>query len=514
MENNPSLGKPLKKESFALIFSIFIAGLCSIVYELLIGTTSSYFLGDSVKQFSLTIGLYMASMGVGSYLSRYIDKKIFLKFIYLEILLGFIGGISVPSLYMAFAYTEYYQFFMFGFIISIGLLIGLEIPLLTRLMQKYYVLKINISNILSLDYFGALIATLIFPFVLLPFVGIFKSSLVFGLINMLIGFVVLWAFKKDMDNSKWKISLAAAVTVSIFLFVIIYLSNFLLKSWQGSVYEDRVVYSKHSNYQQITLTKNKQDIRLFLNGGLQFSTIDEYRYHESLIHIPLGLAQKKERVLILGGGDGLAVRELLKHKDINDIVLVDLDPFVVKLSKENTHILQVNEGSLNNKKVHVINRDAFIFLKENNSRFDIIIADLPDPNNISVARLYSLEFYKLVLKNLNQQGIFLTQATSPYFANKTFWCIFKTIKSAGLKYSYPYHVNIPSFGEWGFVLASRERLKIEEINLIEKTKYLNSAITKSIFTFSNDIYNPHNKYSTLENPQVLTFYMSEWKHWN
>lgn len=508
------LSKKNSKESVVLIVSIFIAGLCSIIYELLISTTSSYFLGDSVKQFSVTIGIYMASMGVGSYISRFFEKNLLSKFIALEIMLGFIGGISVPCLYLAFAFTDSYYYFMFSFIVAIGVLIGMEIPFLTRLMQEYYTLKVNISNILSLDYMGALIATMMFPFLLLPFVGVFKSSLVFGLVNMIIGFINLWGFSSQLNIRRKTIYYIACSLSCLFLILLIFFSQVLLKEWNNGVYEDRVVYAKRSSYQNIVLTKNKNDIRLFLNGGLQYSSIDEYRYHETLVHVPLGTSGSYKRVLILGGGDGLAVREILKHKNIEDIVLVDLDPEVVRLANNNPLVLKLNKGSLKNSKVKVFNEDAFVFLKNNRTKFDVIIADLPDPSNISLARLYSLEFYKLVEKNLDNKGVFLSQATSPFFAKKTFWSIGKTIKESGMRNIYPLHVNVPSFAEWGFVLASKVGIEVNNIKINTKTKFLESRSIAKLFNFDKDLVDKDVNISTLNHPYVLDYYLSEWEYWN
>lgn len=507
------LGK--RKESVVLIISVFIAGLCSIIYELLIGTTSSYFLGDSVKQFSLTIGFYMAAMGIGSYISRFINKNLLVQFIGFEILLGFLGGISVPVLYLAFAYTDMFYAFKTGFIISIGILIGLEVPLLTRLLDKYYALKVNISNILSLDYFGALIATLLFPFILLPFLGTFKSSLFFGLVNMMIGFINLWAFSEEIQISKKKTLYLFSILVTVLLGFTLLSSNVLVKHWHDVAYEDRVVYSKQSQYQSIVLTKNKDDVRLFLNGSLQFSSIDEYRYHESLVHTPFATNRIIKSVLVLGGGDGLAIRELLKYPSVERIVLVDLDPLITELGKNNPHVKKLNEDSLFNEKVTILNQDAFVYLKDTNEVFDLVISDLPDPNNVSLARLYSLEFYKYLEKKISRTGLFVTQATSPFYAKETFWCIDRTIRKTSVKYTYPFHVNVPSFAEWGFILGSKIPLNLDDMVMkTDDTKFLNQQALEKSFIFEKDIISDKNNYSSLETPAVLTYYLDEWKYWN
>ena len=504
----------IKQKEYVLIFSVFIAGLCSIVYELLIGTTASYFLGDSVKQFSLTIGQYMAAMGIGSYLSRFLEKNLLEKFIGIEILLGFLGGISVPFLYLSFIYTDYFLIVKSFFIIMIGIFIGLEVPLLTRLLEKHYVLKVNISNILSLDYLGALIATSLFPFILLPFLGTFKSSLFFGLINMLIGIVNLWAFSDSIKISKKRSLYFFLSVVTVFLGVIFISSKEILRHWHDHAYEDRVVFSRQSSYQSIVITKNRQDIRLFLNGSLQFSSIDEYRYHESLVHIPFAVGRVIKNILILGGGDGLAVREVLKYPEVEKITLVDLDPLVTDMGKKNVYIRRLNQNSLSHNKVRVINRDAFVFLKEGYEKYDLIIADLPDPNNISLARLYSIEFYKYLEKRLSDHGLFVTQATSPFYAKETFWCIYRTMQKASF-FAYPYHVNVPSFAEWGFVLGSKIPLDIANISLSDVgTRFLDNQVIAKAFVFEKDLLTTSTNYSSLDSHVVLNYYLNEWKYWN
>jgi len=507
-------GLPRNKESVVLIISVFIAGLCSIIYELLIGTTSSYFLGDSVKQFSLTIGFYMAAMGFGSYISRYFTQNLLEKFIGVEILLGLLGGVSVPVLYLAFAYTNQFEVYKFGFILSIGALIGLEIPLLTRLMDDYYSLKVNISNILSLDYFGALIATLLFPFILLPFVGTFKSSLVFGLVNMIIGFINLWAFKDELSSYSRKLYFVVSVLATAILTTMLFGSTALLNNWHNQAYEDRVVFAKQSNYQSVVVTKNKEDIRLFLNGSLQFSSIDEYRYHESLIHVPMSVGRDIKNVLILGGGDGMAIRELLKYPQIEHITLVDLDPVVTEIAISNHYLKTLNQDSLKNSKVTILNKDAFVFLKESRQKFDFVVSDLPDPNNVSLARLYSIEFYKFLQNRMSDDAIFVSQATSPFFAKKTFWCIDRTIKYSGITHTYPYHVNVPSFAEWGFIMASKSKIDISKIDIQVETKFLENSTAKKAFLFGKDIKVNSKSYSSLDSPVVLNYYLSEWKYWN
>ena len=455
----------------------------------------------------------MATMGVGSYLSRLVDDDNVLHFfIAAEIALGLAGGLSVPLLYFFFAYFDYFQFTVLSLTAVVGLLIGLEIPLLSRLMSPYFVLKDNLSKVLSVDYLGALVATLLFPFLLLPFFGLFKTSLFFGLVNMSIGFSMLWFFSRSLIIEKKTVLYfysfsALGVLVTVFL-----LSQTLLRVWTSDIYDDRVVYAEETPHQQIVLTKNRNDVRLFLNGNLQFSSSDEYRYHESLVHLPMLNCQCRD-ILLLGGGDGLAVKELLKYDSIESMILVDLDPSVTTLAKTNPHVKSLNEAALENDRLTVINKDAFVYLNETNRRFDLIIVDLPDPNNTSLSRFYSREFYLLIKSKLTENGSFVTQATSPFYAPKAFWSIKKTIDSAGYFDVLPYHTHIPSFGEWGFILASPSRIHLDSTKLPTETKYIDEyAITRMLY-FEKDLRESNVEISTLDSPNVLHYYLQGWKSW-
>lgn len=502
-----------KKHINVLIFSAFIAGVCSIIYELLIATTGSYFLGDSIKQFSLVIGFYMASMGFGSYLSRLIpDARLLHFFVSAEIILGLIGGLSVPILYFSFAYFDYFQLTIILLTSVIGLLIGLEIPLLSRLMSPYFALKDNLSNILSVDYLGALLATLLFPFLLLPLLGIFKTSLFFGLVNMSIGFSVIWFFSETLKVEKKRALYIYSVTALSILIIVFISAQKLLGIWTNEMYNDRVIYAKETPYQQVVMTKNKQDIRLFLNGNLQFSSIDEYRYHESLVHIPM-LACDCSNILLLGGGDGLAIRELLKYDTIDTMTIVDLDPAVTTLAKSSTYLTDLNKLSLHDERVSLVHQDAFVYLNKRSQAFDLIIIDLPDPNNTALSRLYSREFYALVRQNLTETGRFVTQATSPFYATQAFWSIKETIASAGFSSVLPYHVNVPSFGEWGFILASKHTLSLQNIQPLVTTKYLDRDAIQRMFYFEKDMLASNVEASSLDSPKVLEYYLDGWSHW-
>lgn len=503
-------------EKSALIIAVFLAGLCSIIYELLISTTSSYFLGDSVKQFSLTIGVYMAAMGLGSYLSKFIDQKLLSSFIWIELGLGLVGGASVPILYGSFHFLTagQYQGLMLGLTAVIGTLTGFEIPLLTRIMKKYYPLKANLANVLSLDYIGALAATLLFPFLLLPFFGLFRTSVCFGLLNIALGFFIYSYFRSASKKGRQKgIWLVSGCIIVGFALLLIF-SQQLLKRWESQAYSHTIIHAEQTPYQQIVLTKNQDETRLYLNRIIQFSSRDEYRYHEGLALLPAGQSQQPQRVLILGGGEGLLAREVLKLPTVEEIVVVDLDQRVFDLGVHHPRLKRVNEGALTHPKVTTIAQDASLFLRFDSTQFDLILADLPDPSNEAVARLYSTYFFRLARARLAPGGIFATQAGSPFHTRLAYWCIVETLRATGFSTVVPYHIYVPSFGEWGFVLAADRPVHAPQLPTGVATRYLEAERLKHHFKFAPDI-GPVEKIraNTLDQPVLLDYYLKEWKTW-
>ncbi len=501
-----------RRQTTVLVVAVFAAGLCSIVYELLIGTASSYFLGNSIQQFSITIGLFMASMGLGSFLSRMLGERVLGAFVKVELALGLVGGVSIPALYAIYAYTDLYYPAMVVFIAAIGTLTGLEIPMLVLAMRRFFALEVSLSNILSLDYLGALVATLLFPFALLPLLGTFKSSLAAGVLNIVVALVVLRAFSAQVAPRQ-------RIGVTFFglggllaLVLLLVFSSALLRPWHHAIYDDQVLLVRQSQYQKIVVTRHRSDLRLYLNGNLQFSSLDEYRYHEALIHPAFSLAESHKNVLVLGGGDGIATREILKYKDVGSVTDVDLDPAMTNLARDNHLLRSINHDSFRSPLVHIKNEDAWVFARKSDRQFNVIVIDLPDPNDTSLARLYSLEFYGLLARHLAHDGVLVTQATSPFFAKQAFWCIADTLKAAGLHVA-PYHADVPSFGDWGFVMAAGFPINVSKIHLRVPTRYLDDAMIPRLFEFPRDVRIASQKASTLDDPIVLRRYLDGWKDW-
>jgi len=517
--SSTSDGQARSRDVFTLVYAVFIAGLCSIVYELLIATTVTYFEGDSVRYFSLTIGLYMASMGLGAFVSKFATENLLRKLVYAETLLGALGGFSIPLLYLAYAWTDHFLTLYVVFTLVIGFLIGLEVPFLTRLLERYDSLRVSIAHVLTLDYFGALIATMAFPLLLLPMFGTFRTGLFFGLMNMSIGLLLLWHFPKRIGARTTVLFRALTVVIAASIVSGLFLAHYLLENWNGQVYEARVIHSEQTRFQQIVLTKSRTDLRLFLDGNLQFSSLDEYRYHEALVHPAMAVltatVKPRLKALFLGGGDGLAVREILKHDNVAEVTLVDLDPAMTAIGMKNPHVTALNGNSLTrDKRVRVVNADAFSFLKGRSVLYDLIIADLPDPNNTDLARLYTAEFYRLAHNALAPDGLFVAQATSPFYAKKAFWGTHASVSSA-FRYTAPYHTPVPSFGDWGFVMASDEPLNLSGAfaNLPKDLRYLDADVFEKMFVFAKDLKVDTIEASTLDRPIILDYYLEGWRQW-
>ena len=494
-----------------LLVAIFSAAVCAIVYQLLIGSVSSYFLGNSVEQFSLTIGFFLAAMGLGSWLSRFVaDGSLLTRLTQLEIGLGLLGGVSVGVLYVLYGYTDHFRIGMLALSAVLGALIGLEVPLITRLLRGHGTLRTALSNVLSLDYLGALLASLLFPYVLLPFLGTLHTALVSGAVNAGIGLGLVLAFKGTLlERRAFRWLGAQALVVIAVLGALAWQGEGLRARWESDLYEDRIVHSEQSAYQQIVLTRRGDHLRLYLNGHLQFASIDEYRYHEALVHPALALAPSRERVLIIGGGDGLTAREVLKYAEVQHVDLVDLDPAVTRLAQRNIHLTRLNDNALNRRRVRVVNEDGFVFLQREHTPYGAILIDLPDPREESLAKLYSVEAYKLCRKLLSPHGVLATQASSPYHVRAAYWSVAAALEEAGFTV-HSYHLHVPTFGEWGFHLAGAAGLDPTAVAFAVPTRYMDRQVWGALAVFDGDMARLPVQANRLDRPVLARYYRQGW----
>jgi spermidine synthase len=497
-----------KTKEIALLFGTFLIAISGLVYELLNGTLSSYLLGDSIYHFSLVIGLFVSSMGIGAWVSRFIDEELERAFVRLQLAISLVGGFSCFILFYAFAYIHNYDAFLYLITISLGSMLGVEIPLIIRILKESFSLKSNISNVFTVDYIGALFASLLFPLVLVPKLGLMQTSFLFGMINLFVG-AMAWYIFRQILNRRYIIYLAVTLVVLIVGF---WHSTTLTTMIENRLYKNSIIYKKQTPYQKIVVTSINGRIQFYINGAIQFDSIDEYRYHELLVHPAMLTAKVHENILIIGGGDGMAIREVLRYSDVKNITLVDLDSAITTLFKEHPTLSRLNNHSYSSPKVKVVNQDAWKFIEQSKMLYDVIIIDLPDPNNISLSRLYSKTFYHLIKNQLSKGGVVVTQASSPLYTHKAFWSIEKSISSTNLK-TLPYHTYVPSFGEWGFVLASRLKIEPNANKLPKGLKYLDSNILQKSKLFSLDIAKVEVKANTLSQHHLIKYYNNGWKRW-
>jgi len=492
--------------AYALLFSVFIIATCGLVYELIAGTIASYLLGDSVTQFSTVIGVYLFSMGIGSFLSKFFHRNLVSVFIRVEVLIGLIGGFSAALLFTAFEFVESFRALLYGQVCLTGILVGLEIPILMRLLKTHFNFRDLVSQVFTFDYIGALIASLLFPMVLVPHLGLIRSAFLFGICNVLVALWTLHLFRKDMPWAKVHQSSAVMALVAL-VGGFIYSEN-ILSFAESTTFPDKVIYAKSTPYQRMVLTKADKDLRLFLNGNLQFSSRDEYRYHEALVHVGLSPIANPQNILVLGGGDGLAVREILKYPGIQSITLVDLDPEMTRLFSHQDMLRALNHDSLNSPKVRLITADAFVWLRKNRRQFDFIVVDFPDPGNYSIGKLYSDTFYRALRHALTPTGAVVIQSTSPYYAKKSFWCVVNTLRSVGL-ITTPYHAYVPSFGDWGYVLATLQPFRPAE-KYPSGLRFITPEEVQGMLYFPKDMQVTESIVNRLNNQQLVRYFEEEW----
>ncbi|MFG2005823.1 polyamine aminopropyltransferase [Spirillospora sp. NPDC048911] len=515
-------GAPLRLTARAaralVLAAVFTCAACGLVYELALVALGSYLVGNSVTQASIVLSVMVFAMGVGSLAAKPLQGRPVVAFAIVEGALALLGGLSVLALYAAFAWLNLYVPALVVVAFLVGALIGAEIPLLMTLLQRIRRQDAGsaVADLFAADYVGALIGGLAFPFVLLPIFGHIKGALLVGVINAVAGIaVVLWLFRRQIGRvaraGLWT-GMAAVLVVLGGTYV---MADGFEVSARQALFRDPIALAERTPYQEIVLTRRVEfsgqpDLRLFLNGDLQFSSVDEYRYHEALVHP--ALSGTRGNVLILGGGDGLALREVLRYKDVRSATLVELDPEMIRLARSYKEIADLNQHAFEDPRARTINADAFSWLRDQTARFDSIIVDMPDPDDVATAKLYSVEFYGLVKRALAPRGRMVVQSGSPYFAPKSFWCIEKTIREAGFA-TNPYHVDVPSFGDWGYVLAqpgSRPELKLADD--VPDLRFLDADVLRAATVFGKDLRHRDVDINTLVHPRLVQYEGGEWRN--
>jgi len=492
-----------------LFLNVLIVATCGLIYELLAGTLASYVLGDSVTQFSLIIGIYLFAMGVGSWLSRFIDKGLARRFVDIELAVAVLGGFSAPLLFISFSRVSYFYAVLYFVVFAIGVFVGLEIPLLLRILKNEIEFKELISRVLAFDYIGALLASILFPIFFVPRLGLIRTSLIFGMLNAAVALWGTWLLRPLIKGSVVSLRVKSVVVLALLLVALVK-ANTLTSLAEDEMFADEIVYTKDTPYQRIVITRGRAGFQLFLNGNLQFSSTDEYRYHEALVHPAMLLSNNPKRVLVLGGGDGLAVREILKYPSVERITLVDLDPEMTKLSSRFPLLAQLNKNAFDDPRVQVVNEDAFIWVEGTTEpAYDAAIVDFPDPNTFALGKLYTTRFYRLLRSRLTENAGVAVQSTSPMFARNSYWCIIRTLEAAGFVVR-PYYTAVPSFGLWGFALARSSPFEIPR-NPPAGLRFLDDQTLTAMFTLARDIEPVAVQINRLDNQALVRYYEGEWR---
>ena len=514
----------LTRASRTLLFlTVLIIATSGLVYELLAGTVASYVLGDSVTQFSTTIGTYLFAMGIGSFLSRFVKRGVARRFLEVELAAALVGGLSAPLLFVGFAQAEAFAVLLYGTIVVIGTLVGLEIPLLMRILKEELAFEELVARVLTVDYIGALLGSVLFAIVFVPTLGITRTSLLFGMLNALVALLGTTALAPLLTRGD-----VLRVRVLAALLLVLLGGTFAqadrLTSWtEQSLYDEPIVFAEQSAYQRLVVTRGGPVTSLFLDGNLQFSSVDEHRYHEALVHPAMAAAPRRARVLVLGGGDGLALRELFRWPEVEHVTLVDLDPAVTRVARR--LFADLNAHSLEDPRVELVHDDAMVWLDERQRAapasgdalpYDVAIVDFPDPNNFSLGKLYTRRFYRLLRTALADDATVAIQSTSPLFARRSYWCITETVREAGYAVR-PYHATVPSFGEWGYVLASPRPFDAPSALPpplpAAELRYLSDALLPTLFVFPPDMGPLEVETNHLNDQALVRYYDAEERQW-
>ncbi|TWF92425.1 polyamine aminopropyltransferase [Saccharopolyspora dendranthemae] len=506
---------------FAVLVAVFVCAACGLVYELALVALGSYLIGDTIGQASIVLSLMVFAMGVGALAAKPLQPWAAAAFAGIELLLALLGGLSVLVLYAAFAWLSLYLPALIATALVLGLLIGAEIPLLMVLLQRIRQQDAGsaVADLFAADYVGGLVGGLAFPFLLLPLFGQVQGALLVGMLNAAAGLgLVLTVFRRELSKRARLLLIGASALVGVLLVGAYAFADDFEVTARQALYADPVVHAERSPYQDVVLTESASlsgtpDTRMYLNGDLQFSSIDEYRYHEAMVHP--AMSGPRERVLVLGGGDGLGLREILRYPDVRDVTLVDLDPAVLQLARTDPRVTSLNHDAFEDPRVRAVPGDAFTWLRENRERFDVVIVDMPDADSTATAKLYSAEFYGLVEQAMSDGARAVVQSGSPYFAPKAYWCVEATLRSVGLR-TTPYEVSVPAFGEWGFhlVTGGAEPPEPRLPQDVPPLRSLNAETLQAARVFPPDRDRlPGLTPSTLMHPTILDYAQGEWSNY-
>jgi len=527
--------KLILRHDIFLIASITILAGCGLIYEYLLAHYAGRIIGAVEGAIYAMIGIMIVAMGIGAFLAKWI-KEPYAGFAWLEVGIGFLGGSAIllmagmiglsytlpqwlqdvyglhPSITMdggivsILQEAAYLTPFVFGFVL--GVMIGMEIPLIARIREHVHGkhLSHNTGTIYGADYIGAGIGAAIWVYFCLR-LPIMVAAISTASVNALVGLAFLYRYQSKLTSP---FILWAIHGLLIIVLILLAIGGVRFTTHMNStLFKDRVIYTKVTPYQHITLTKRPIGkgiptlISLYLNGRLQFSSSDEAIYHSFLTYPAMLASARHDNILVIGGGDGLAVRDILRW-DPKSVTVIDLDQAMINLfsgrdpdASEYVHktLLNLNESSFLDNRVNVIVGDAFIEVEKlvtANIHYDTIIVDLPDPSHPDLNKLYSSFFYERLKTLLSGDGAIAIQSTSPYHAKKAFISIGKTLSNAGFN-SQQYHANVPTFGEWGWTVGTKygnnALQRIQDINVLPvDDPWISKSQLQAAFVFAPSFF--------------------------
>ncbi|RZM83868.1 spermidine synthase [Pseudoalteromonas rubra] len=546
-----------------LIGVMAILAGCGLIYEYLLSHYAGRVLGSVESAIYAMIGTMIVAMGIGAFLARWF-KDPFTAFAWLESVIALLGmsSILIIASIIALTYTlphtlsshynlppdslldgmpfqqlqDFARFLPYIFGLILGILIGMEIPLIARIRQQVYgrFLENNAGTIYGADYIGAGVGAAIWVMIMLA-LPIMQAAAWTALFNIVAGLIFLWRYFSYVRFAKLLLA-CHILLLGVFAVILVHGSGWM-KDLSNVLYKDKVIYSESTKYQHVVITERLSRTQatpihdLFLNGRLQFSSADEQIYHTMLVYPPMLASNRHDRVLIIGGGDGLALRDVLKWP-VQSATLIDLDGQLLSLfglqgqgfearPEITTKLVQLNHNALNDPRAEVIVADAFLEVErmlDRGLQFDTIIIDLPDPNHPDLNKLYSDYFYNHVRQLLAPDGALAIQSTSPYHAKSAFISIAKTVKQAGFAHVEQYQQNIPSFGQWGWTIATRTGQPASaRIASVEGLPVASNWISKnyllSSFVFPNRFFdkNKEIEVNRLGSGMLYDYYRQAWQ---
>jgi len=495
---------------------MFATGSAATATEYTLATLASYLIGNAILQWTLVISLMLFAMGIGSRFSRRLVDDLMDCYVLTEIILSLLCALSALFCFWASAFTTQSGLAVYMSACAVGFLIGLEVPLVARINERFETLRVNISSVMEYDYYGALAGGALFAFFFLPVLGLTYTPMALGAMNWIAGGLILFPFA-NLTRRPGLLKTAYFSIGGLILLSAVFAKPIILYGEQHK-YKDKIVYEEQTQYQKIVVTQWKDDYWLFLNGGEQFSTYDEQLYHEPLVHPVLSLIKERKNILLLGGGDGLAGREILKYPDVESLTIVDLDPAMTRLAREHPIFRNINKAAFDDPRTKVIHQDAYQFIEHATELYDAVIVDLPDPKTVSLSLLYSKGFYSRVRQRLKPYGAVISQSGSPLYSPDAFLCIKKTMMEGGFSV-VPFQNSIPSMGRWGWNLGvKKERMTAKELkkklNRLEfeglETRFINRDAMISMTHFGKGLFErePKIEVNTRLN-HILTRYYRE-----